>query len=66
MPPGPNQRTEGATYAVFSCDRKMGQTLGGSLGGWALVWAGFNAQEVAAGAAVAPQIGSNIGCGCVP
>jgi len=43
------QRTEGTTYAIFSFTRKMGQALGGFLGGFALVWAGFIAKDVAAG-----------------
>lgn len=41
------QRTEGTTYAIFSFTRKMGQALGGFLGGFALVWAGFIAADVA-------------------
>ncbi len=40
-------RTEGTTYAIFSFTRKMGQALGGFLGGFALVWAGFIAADVA-------------------
>ncbi len=43
------QRTEGTTYAIFSFTRKMGQALGGFVGGFALVWAGFIAADVAAG-----------------
>lgn len=53
-------RTEGTTYAVFSFMRKMGQALGGFIGGWALVWAGFQAAEVAAGAPVSDTVATNI------
>lgn len=59
------QRTEGTTYAVFSFTRKMGQALGGFLGGFALVWAGFIAADVASGkltpdAIIAQGIADNI------
>lgn len=53
-------RTEGTTYAVFSFMRKMGQALGGFIGGWALLWAGFQAAEVAAGAPVSDTVAMNI------
>ncbi|MFW6600504.1 glycoside-pentoside-hexuronide (GPH):cation symporter [Propionibacteriaceae bacterium Y2011] len=54
------KRTEGTTYAVFSFMRKMGQALGGFIGGWALVWAGFVAEDVAAGAPVSAEVAGNI------
>lgn len=54
------QRTEGTTYAVFSFTRKMGQALGGFVGGWALVWAGFVAADVSAGAEVTDEVAGNI------
>lgn len=54
------QRTEGTTYAIFSFTRKMGQALGGFLGGFALVWAGFIAADVAGGAEVTADVASNI------
>lgn len=53
-------RTEGTTYAVFSFTRKMGQALGGFVGGWALVWAGFVAADVSAGAEVTDAVSGNI------
>lgn len=53
-------RTEGTTYAVFSFMRKMGQALGGFIGGWALVWAGFVAEDVADGATVSDEVAGNI------
>ncbi|RPF28929.1 glycoside-pentoside-hexuronide (GPH):cation symporter [Georgenia muralis] len=42
-------RTEGTTYAAFSFTRKMGQALGGFVGGFALTWAGFSAARAAGG-----------------
>jgi glucuronide carrier protein len=42
-------RTEGTTYAVFSFTRKMGQALGGFVGGFALTFAGFSAARAAEG-----------------
>lgn len=54
------QRTEGTTYAVFSFTRKMGQALGGFVGGWALVWAGFVAADVSAGVPVTDEVAGNI------
>lgn len=42
-------RTEGTTYAAFSFTRKMGQALGGFVGGLALTWAGFSAARAASG-----------------
>ncbi len=54
------QRTEGTTYAIFSFMRKMGQALGGFLGGFALVWAGFDAAAVKAGAEVTQGVADNI------
>ncbi len=53
-------RTEGTTYAVFSFCRKMGQALGGFLGGFALVWAGFNAAEVSQGIQPPDEVGRAI------
>jgi glucuronide carrier protein len=53
-------RTEGTTYAVFSFTRKMGQALGGFVGGLALTWAGFSAADAAAGADQAEGVASNI------
>lgn len=53
-------RTEGTTYAVFSFMRKMGQALGGFIGGWVLVWAGFQSAQVAAGAPVSDTVAMNI------
>lgn len=54
------KRTEGTTYAVFSFMRKMGQSLGGLAGGWALTWAGFNSDAVAAGGDVSDVTARNI------
>ncbi|MFH5823403.1 glycoside-pentoside-hexuronide (GPH):cation symporter [Georgenia sp. AZ-5] len=42
-------RTEGTTYAAFSFTRKMGQALGGFVGGFALTWAGFSAARASTG-----------------
>jgi glucuronide carrier protein len=42
-------RTEGTTYAAFSFTRKMGQALGGFVGGLALTWSGFNSARASAG-----------------
>jgi len=53
-------RTEGTTYAIFSFTRKMGQALGGFLGGFALVWAGFIAKDIAAGGEVTSDVAGNI------
>jgi glucuronide carrier protein len=53
-------RTEGTTYAVFSFTRKMGQALGGFVGGFALTWAGFSAATASQGAAQAPGVAENI------
>lgn len=53
-------RTEGTTYAVFSFMRKMGQSLGGAIGGWSLTWAGFNAAAVSAGGDVSDDVARNI------
>lgn len=53
-------RTEGTTYAVFSFTRKMGQALGGFLGGLALGWAGFVAADVAQGQPPDPDVANNI------
>jgi glucuronide carrier protein len=38
-------RTEGATYAVYSFFRKVSQALAGSVAGYALAWGGFNAAQ---------------------
>jgi len=35
------QRTEGATYAIFSFTRKITQALGGAVGAWALAIGGY-------------------------
>ncbi|MBZ2195887.1 glycoside-pentoside-hexuronide (GPH):cation symporter [Occultella gossypii] len=53
-------RTEGTTYAAFSFTRKMGQALGGFVGGFALTWAGFSAASAAAGEAQADGVSQNI------
>lgn len=53
-------RTEGTTYAVFSFTRKMGQALGGFVGGFALTWAGFSAATAAAGEAQAEGVADSI------
>jgi glucuronide carrier protein len=54
------KRTEGTTYAVFSFTRKMGQALGGFVGGLALTWAGFSAASASAGEAQAAGVAENI------
>jgi glucuronide carrier protein len=36
-----NQRTEGATYAIFSFTRKITQSIGGALGAFALALGGY-------------------------
>lgn len=53
-------RTEGTTYAVFSFTRKMGQALGGFIGGLALTWAGFSAERASSGQDQAAGVGSSI------
>jgi glucuronide carrier protein len=53
-------RTEGTTYAAFSFTRKMGQALGGFIGGLALTWAGFSAQAASAGENQAPGVAESI------
>jgi glucuronide carrier protein len=53
-------RTEGTTYAVFSFTRKMGQALGGFVGGLALTWAGFSADRASSGQDQAAGVGSSI------
>lgn len=53
-------RTEGTTYAAFSFTRKMGQALGGFIGGLALTWAGFSAERASTGEAQAPGVAENI------
>ena len=53
-------RTEGTTYAVFSFTRKMGQALGGFVGGLALTWAGFSAAAAATGTQQADGVADNI------
>jgi glucuronide carrier protein len=53
-------RTEGTTYAAFSFTRKMGQALGGFIGGLALTWAGFSADRASAGEAQAAGVAENI------
>lgn len=53
-------RTEGTTYAVFSFTRKMGQALGGFVGGIALTWAGFSAAAAAGGGQQAEGVAGRI------
>jgi glucuronide carrier protein len=53
-------RTEGTTYAAFSFTRKMGQALGGFIGGFALTLAGFSADRASSGAAQEAGVGENI------
>ncbi|MFC5382033.1 glycoside-pentoside-hexuronide (GPH):cation symporter [Aquipuribacter nitratireducens] len=53
-------RTEGTTYAVFSFTRKMGQALGGFVGGTALTVVGFSAATAAAGGTQEPGVAANI------
>jgi glucuronide carrier protein len=53
-------RTEGTTYAVFSFTRKMGQALGGFVGGFALTWAGFSAALASSGEAQEPGVAESI------
>jgi len=53
-------RTEGTTYAVFSFTRKLGQAIGGFVGGLALGWAGFVASEVAQGVRPGPEVADGI------
>lgn len=53
-------RTEGTTYAVFSFTRKMGQAIGGFVGGLALTWAGFSAAAASSGTAQEAGVAGNI------
>jgi glucuronide carrier protein len=53
-------RTEGTTYAVFSFTRKMGQALGGFVGGLALTWAGFSAAAASSGESQEAGVAANI------
>jgi len=53
-------RTEGTTYAAFSFTRKMGQALGGFVGGFALTWAGFSAARAATGDPQDPAVAHNV------
>lgn len=53
-------RTEGTTYAVFSFTRKMGQAIGGFVGGLALTWAGFSAANAAGGTQQAEGVADSI------
>ncbi|MFD1505042.1 MFS transporter [Georgenia yuyongxinii] len=53
-------RTEGTTYAGFSFTRKMGQAFGGFVGGLALTWAGFSAQQASTGGQQAAGVGVSI------
>jgi glucuronide carrier protein len=53
-------RTEGTTYAVFSFTRKMGQAIGGFVGGAALTVAGFSAATASAGEAQEAGVAQNI------
>ncbi|HLS74008.1 MAG TPA: glycoside-pentoside-hexuronide (GPH):cation symporter [Actinomycetaceae bacterium] len=54
------KRTEGTTYAVFSFTRKMGQAIGGFVGGLALTWAGFSAASASSGESQAEGVAGNI------
>lgn len=49
------QRTEGATYAIFSFTRKVTQSLGGALGAWALAAGGYLAATQAVPSPVQPE-----------
>src|SRR5690606_25944977 len=53
-------RTEGTTYAVFSFTRKMGQAVGGFIGGIALTVAGFSAVRASSGEDQAAGVADNI------
>jgi glucuronide carrier protein len=53
-------RTEGTAYAVFSFTRKMGQALGGFVGGLALTIAGFSAARASQGAAQGASVAEGI------
>lgn len=53
-------RTEGTTYAVFSFTRKMGQAMGGFVGGLALTWAGFSAARASSGESQGAGVAENI------
>ncbi|MPV36893.1 glycoside-pentoside-hexuronide (GPH):cation symporter [Georgenia subflava] len=53
-------RTEGTTYAVFSFTRKMGQALGGFVGGFGLTWAGFSAARASSGETQEAGVADNI------
>lgn len=53
-------RTEGTTYAVFSFTRKMGQALGGFVGGIALTIAGFSATRASSGLDQSAEVAGNI------
>lgn len=54
------KRTEGTTYAVFSFTRKMGQAIGGFVGGLALTVAGFSAARASSGEDQAAGVSDNI------
>jgi glucuronide carrier protein len=54
------QRTEGTTYAVFSFTRKMGQALGGFVGGFALTVVGFSAAAASSGQPQEPGVAEDI------
>lgn len=54
------QRAEGTTYAVFSFTRKVGQAVGGFVGGLALTLAGFDAARASSGQAQLDGVGQSI------
>ena len=49
------QRSEGATYAIFSFTRKITQSLGGAIGAWALAIGGYLAATKAVPNPVEPE-----------
>src|SRR5690606_33025964 len=53
-------RTEGTTYAVFSFTRKMGQVMGGFVGGLALTWAGFSAARASSAESQVAGVAENV------
>jgi glucuronide carrier protein len=48
------QRSEGATYAIFSFTRKITQSIGGAIGAWALALGGYLSATAAAPDPVQP------------
>lgn len=49
------QRSEGATYAVFSFTRKITQSIGGAVGAWALALGGYLSATAAVPTPVQPE-----------